>query len=151
MLPSWRGRELQCSRHVTNELRALPLIRERAWMIESPPAVGRALINIPGRSAASFVCRNRHRRRFSRCRENDVVDDDIGSINVPSTMDAAIPLFETLARGELLFSATSILNSQRAALYSNEDVARVVVHRQRLAGLESQLSHCQSHWTLEHP
>src|SRR5688572_13797985 len=98
------------SRHMTNKVNAPTLIAEAPRMIESPPAVIPAFFNIFWRTTASFVRGNGHGCRFAWLRDEDVVDDDIGGIDVLSTMDAAIHLFETLARRQLLFSAATVLN-----------------------------------------
>ena len=78
-------------------------------MIEFSP-VTPAFFKIFWRTAAPFIRGNDHGCRFARHRDEDVVDDDIGCIDILSTMDTTIHLFEALTRRELLFSAATILN-----------------------------------------
>ena len=98
-------------RPLTNEIHALPLIDEGPRVIKVPPAAVLAFGNIVWRSTAAFVRGNVDCCRFIWRRYEDVVDDDVSGINVLATMGTAIPLFETLARRELLFFAAAILNS----------------------------------------
>jgi hypothetical protein len=98
------------SRHMTNKVNAPTMIDETPRMIESAPPVVLALVNIFWRTTAPFVRGYIHGGRFAWCRDEGVVDDDLGGIDVLPAMDAAIHLLETLARRELLFSAAAILD-----------------------------------------
>ena len=95
---------------MTNKVNAPTLIDETSRMIESPPAVVPAFVNILWRTTAPFVRGDVHGGRFAWRRDEGVVDHDLGGIDVLSAMDAAIHLLETLARRELLFSTAAILD-----------------------------------------
>ncbi len=95
---------------MTNEVNALILIDEVPRMIEFPPAVVLAFVSIFWRTTAPFVRGDVDGRRFTYCRDEGVVDNDIRGIDVLSAMNAAIHLLETLARRELRFSAAAVLD-----------------------------------------
>lgn len=116
-----------------NEVHTLTLIDEGPWMIEFPPAVVLAFVNIFWRTTAPFICGDDDGRRFTYCGDERVVDNRIGGIYILSAMNAAIHLLETLARREFYFSAAAILHRQGAALYNVEGVARMIMQWELLA------------------
>jgi len=95
---------------MTNEVHALTLIDEAPWMIEFPPAVALAFVNIFWWTAAPFICGDDDGCRFTYGCDEGVVDNYIRGIGILSAMNAAIHLLETLARRELHFSAAAILD-----------------------------------------
>ncbi len=103
------GRGDKVPRPATNEIHALPLIDETLRVIEVPPAVVLAFVNIVWRSTAALG--KVHSCRFAFPQDEGVVNHDIRVADILRAMHATINCLKTLPRRERLYSAASVFKS----------------------------------------